>query len=307
MPNPKYYEYMKPILVLCGDQKEHRLQELYTVLPDQFKLTDEDKAIILPSGKQPVYRNRIGWAKTYLTKAGLIEIVSRGNIRITPQGLAVLKENPPFISQDYLQRFESFKAFKQRDIENPSASSSQQDADKENSPQDVLDAAYKQIINTLKDDLLHEIANQSPAFFENLVVDLLLAMGYGASITNAGKVTGKSGDEGIDGIVREDKLGFDMIYFQAKKWEMDKSIGRPEIQKFVGALAGQGASKGLFISTASFSKEAIDYASKQHTTKVVLVDGNELANLMIEHDLGVSRVSVYETKKIDSDYFDTGF
>ncbi len=306
MPNPKYYEYMKPLLVLCGDQKEHELQELYTVLSAQFKLTDEDKATILPSGKQPVYRNRIGWAKTYLSKAGLIEKVSRGNIRITSQGLAVLKENPPSIKRDYLERFESFRVFKQKNNSNTLASA-QQETDQENSPQDILDASYKQIINTLKDDLLQEIASQSPAFFENLVVDLLLAMGYGGSITNAGKVTGKSGDEGIDGIVREDKLGFDMIYFQAKKWEMDKTIGRPEVQKFVGALAGQGASKGLFISTASFSKEAIDYASKQHTTKVVLVDGNELANLMIEHNIGVSKVSLYEIKKIDSDYFDTGY
>ena len=252
--------------------------------------------------------NRIGWAKTYLTKAGLLELISRGNIKITQQGLQVLKENPVVIDNDYLIKFESFNAFKSKNITDAGEIGSNNTLDSKNSRQDVLDASYKQIINNLKDELLQTIMKQTPEFFEGLVVDLLLAMGYGGSINNAGIVTGKTGDEGIDGIVKEDKLGFDMIYFQAKKWDIDKTVSRPDVQKFVGALAGQGASKGLFITTASFSKEAIEFSQKQHTSaKVVLVNGESLANLMIEHNIGVSRVSIYELKKIDSDYFEDNY
>ena len=170
-------------------------------------------------------------------------------------------------------------------------------------PQDVLDEAFQQINTTLADDLLSEVMKQPPAFFEHLVVKLLMQMGYGGSVDNAGTVIGQTGDEGIDGIIREDKLGFSLIYIQAKRWDYDKTVGRPEIQKFVGALAGQGASKGLFITTAKFTKEACQYAEKQHTTKVVLVDGTALAKLMIEYNLGVSTEATYEIKRIDSDFF----
>lgn len=170
-------------------------------------------------------------------------------------------------------------------------------------PQDILDEAFQQINTTLADDLLSEIMKQPPAFFEHLVVKLLTQMGYGGSVDDAGTVIGQTGDEGIDGIIREDKLGFSLIYIQAKRWDCDKTVGRPEIQKFVGALAGQGASKGLFITTAKFTKEARQYAEKQHTTKVVLVDDTTLAKLMIEYDLGVSTEATYEIKRIDSDFF----
>ena len=225
-------------------------------------------------------------------------------MRLRHRQTSILDENPAQIDNLYLQRFESFRKFispnnnEETTLPIPAAKVSSK------TPQDILDEAFQQINTTLADDLLSEIMKQPPAFFEHLVVKLLTQMGYGGSVDNAGSVMGQIGDEGIDGvIVREDKLGFSLIYIQAKRWDCDKTVGRPEIQKFVGALAGQGASKGLFITTAKFTKEARQYAEKQHTTKVVLVDGTTLAKLMIEYDLGVSTEATYEIKRIDSDFF----
>lgn len=222
---------------------------------------------------------------------------------ITPAGRQVLNENPPQIDNLYLQRFESFRKFISPNNNEESTTSIPAAKVSSKTPQDILDEAFQQIDTTLADDLLSEIMKQPPAFFEHLVVKLLTQMGYGGSVDDAGTVIGQTGDEGIDGIIREDKLGFSLIYIQAKRWDCDKTVGRPEIQKFVGALAGQGASKGLFITTAQFTKEARQYAEKQHTTKVVLVDGTTLAKLMIEYDLGVSTEATYEIKRIDSDFF----
>lgn len=302
MPIPKYDEMYRAFLDCLADGQMHRTKEVKDAVAGVFSVSERERAEMLPSGKQSLFDNRIGWTKTYLKKAGLVQNPSRGVYEITPAGKQVLEENPPKIDNIYLQRFESFRKFVSHD--NETAVSQTPDTKMSGkTPQDVLDEAFQQINTTLADDLLNEIMKQPPSFFEHLVVKLLMQMGYGGSVENAGTVIGQTGDEGIDGIIREDKLGFSLIYIQAKRWECDRTVGRPEIQKFVGALAGQGAAKGLFITTAKFTKEAYQYAQKQHTTKVVLVDGITLAKLMIEYNLGVYTETTYEIKRIDSDFF----
>ena len=232
----------------------------------------------------------------------MIHAVSRGKYTITEEGRKAFLQDGNAIDLKYLDRYESFRAFHApRTIDNSNATARAEVS--ESTPQDALDIAFSQINTDLAADILAAIMERSPAFFEKLVVDLLVRMGYGGAFEGAGQVVGHSGDEGIDGIIREDKLGFSNIYIQAKRWNLDASIGRPEIMKFVGALAGQGASKGLFITTAQFTKEACNYANKQLTTKIVLIDGQRLARLMIEYDVGVSTQSVYAIKRIDSDFF----
>lgn len=300
MAIPKYHEMYRPFLDSLKDGQLHKFKEVKEYVAAVMDVSEEELKELLPSGKQPMFYNRIGWTRTYLKKAGLINSPSRGVFIITAEGSKLLEENPSIINDDFLMRYEDFRLFKQP---NEKGGNNKPIPSIEETPQEVLDNAYKMINGNLIEELLAEIMKQSPSFFESLVVKLLEKMGYGGSIEGAGNVVGKSGDEGIDGIIREDKLGFSLIYIQAKRWELSKTIGRPEIQKFVGALAGQGATKGLFISTAQFTKEAYEYANKQHTTKVVLVDGKKLAKLMIEYNLGVSSESVYEIKRIDTDFF----
>ncbi len=302
MSIPKYDEMYRAFLDCLADGQPHRSKEVKDTVAGVFSVSEKERAEMLPSGKQQLFDNRIGWTRTYLKKAGLVQSPSRGVYVITSAGKQVLNENPPHIDNLYLQRFESFRKFISPDDED-SGTPAPAEKVSGKTPQDILDEAFQQINTTLADDLLSEIMKQPPAFFEHLVVKLLTRMGYGGSIENAGTVIGQTGDEGIDGIIREDKLGFSLIYIQAKRWDCDNTVGRPEIQKFVGALAGQGASKGLFITTAKFTKEARQYAEKQHTTKVVLVDGTTLAKLMIEYNLGVSTEATYEIKRIDSDFF----
>lgn len=279
----------------------HRSKEVRDTIAVRLSVSDTERQALLPSGRQAIFDNRVGWTRTYLKKAGLLTSPSRGIYQLTEQGKRVLDSNPPVIDNSFLEQFESFRQFMH--AEPVPAKHITADSQDGQTPQDAFDLAYQKINHALADDLLSEVMKQSPAFFEKLVVQLLENMGYGGSVENAGLVVGQTGDEGIDGVIREDKLGFNLIYIQAKRWDRTTSIGRPEIQKFVGALAGQGANKGLFITTAQFTKEARDYAKKQHTTKVVLVDGDTLAKLMIEYNLGVSTQAVYQIKQLDSDYF----
>lgn len=300
MAIPKYDDMYRAFLDCLADGQPHKSKEVRDNIAGVFHLSAAERAKLLPSGSSPIFNGRVGWTKTYLQKAGLIQNPSRGVYVLTAEGKQVLFENPDVIDNSYLQRFESFRQFISPDMQ---AASSDMASASGKTPQDVLEEAMQRINATLADDLLAEIIKLSPNFFEHMVIKLLTKMGYGGSIENAGIVVGQTGDEGIDGIVREDKLGFNLIYIQAKRWDCDKTIGRPEIQKFVGALAGQGATKGLFITTARFSAAACEYAQKQHTTKVVLVDGVTLARLMIEYNLGVSTETTYEIKRIDSDFF----
>ena len=298
MSIPNYQKIMLPLLKFSGDKKEHSIREANNHISELFNLTDEEKREILPSGQQQVINNRTAWAKTYLKKAGLLESTRRSYFIITEKGLDVLKENPVEIDMPYLKRFPEFiefTAIKRQEKQSLSQEEQQQ------TPQELLGLSYQQIKDELTQEILKSIKETQPDFFERLVVELLLKMGYGGSRKDAGEAIGKSGDEGIDGIIKEDKLGLDTVYIQAKKWE--GTVGRPEIQKFVGALHGQGAKKGIFITTSNFSKEAIGYASNMNDPKIVLIDGMLLSNYMIDNDIGVSKVETYEIKKIDSDYF----
>jgi len=307
MAVPKYHEFMKPMLEMLGDSREHNIHSLYASLAEFFKLTEDDMAVYLPSGKQLLYHNRIGWAKTYLVKAGLAESCKRAVIRITDLGKATLLENPPEINQQYLIKFPKFIEFSSIK-ETPEETSQPESTDStDRTPIEDFAEAYKLIQSRLQDDLLQEVLQLTPDQFERLVVDLVVAMGYGGTAEDAARVVGKTGDEGIDGIIKADRLGFDRIYIQAKKWAPDRTVGRPDIHQFVGALVGQGANKGLFITTCRFSKEAFEYVKKSIGHRISLVDGNQLTALMIEHNIGVSTQSVFTIKSVDSDYFNGGF
>ena len=301
MAIPKYDEMYRVFLECLADMQQHRSKELRDIIAARLSVSDAERQELLPSGRQAIFDNRVGWTRTYLKKAGLVASPSRGVYQLTEQGKQVLDSDPDVIDNSFLVQFDSLRQFMYTEPA-PKRYIAADDQGGQ-TPQDAFDLAYQKINQALADDLLTEIMKQTPAFFEKLVVQLLENMGYGGSVENAGLVVGQTGDEGIDGIIREDKLGFSLIYIQAKRWDRTASIGRPEIQKFVGALAGQGANKGLFITTAQFTKEAREYAKKQHTTKVVLVDGKALTKLMIEYNLGVSTEAVYQIKRLDSDFF----
>lgn len=316
MAIPKYDDMYREFLEVLSDNAPHKIGEIRNILATVFHLSDEERRELLPSGKQFLFNNRVNWTASYLKQAGLVKNISRGTYQISDSGKSVLSSNVPKIDNNVLLEFDSFKHFLSRSSTTSSditaidstgvtgSTFAQQSVISSESPQDILDSAYTKIKDALIDDLLSEIMKQSPTFFEHLVVTLLTKMGYGSSLKGAGTVTKSTGDEGIDGIIREDKLGFNLIYIQAKRWDRNSTVGRPELQKFVGALAGQGAIKGLFITTAQFTKEAREYANKQHTTKIILIDGNALAELMIEHNVGVSVEAIYSIKRIDSDFFD---
>ncbi len=306
MAVPKYNEFFSPVLRALEDGQIKRALEIRKYALNYLNVSEEDRKQMLPSNTQRLVDNRATWAITYLCKANLIERVAKGKYKITNTGIQVLHEKKDYVELKDLYQFDSFRQFintdtmseEKKDLSKPSVLEDLQ----EGTPQDNLNASMEQINKELSANLLSEIMERSPAFFEKMVVQLLLKMGYGSALED-GFVTGCSGDEGIDGIIREDKLGFSSIYIQAKRWAEDKAIGRPEIQKFVGALAGQGAQKGLFITTGTFTKEARSYVEKQLSTKVVLVDGEKLTKLMIEYNLGVSVETVYTIKKIDTDFF----
>lgn len=297
---PDYQSIMLPVLKRLADKQEHKFRDLIEDLSEEFKLTEEERKELLPSGTQPIFDNRVGWARTYLKKAGLIESPKRAITNITQLGLDVLKQKPEIINVAFLKQFPAFIEFqnlKRDETEEESTEITTQ------TPEEHLETAYLRLRKSLEQELLSRIVSLSPSFFERLVVELLVKMGYGGSIKDAGKAIGKSGDEGIDGTIKEDKLGLDIIYIQAKRWQIGSSVGRPEIQKFVGALAGQGAKKGIFITTSSFTKDAIEYSPKNET-KIVLIDGNQLAQLMIDYNIGVSTINAYEIKRIDNDFFE---
>lgn len=298
MPIPDFQLLMLPILQLSRDGEEHSLRETIEKLGARFKLSDEERKELLPSGQQYLFDNRVGWARTYLKKAGLLESTRRGYFRITEKGIKVLEENPRAVNQKYLMRFPEFRKFK--DV-NKKKEEVTDGSGAKKTPKELIEEGYQELKNNLSQDLLKLVKENSPIFFEKLVVELLVKMGYGGSIKDAGMAIGKTGDEGIDGIIKEDRLGLDQIYIQAKRWE--NPVGSGEIQKFVGALQGKWAKKGVFITTSTFSKAARNYV-KQIETKVILIDKDELADFMIDFNVGVTREMLYEIKKIDTDYFE---
>ena len=301
MAVPKFYEFFPEVIRCLGDGNTHTSKELYDHCAAAFKLSDSDKSEKTSSG-QSRFLNRVQWARTYLSKAGLIESPKRAHFCLSKDGKTAFKRGPECVTLEYLRQFKSYNEFKSNTASENSISEINCDV-RDESPQEQIENAVTQLNETLADDLLAEIMGINPYKFEDLVVKLLITMGYGTLQENKDAVTKKSGDEGIDGIVSADKFGFDSIYIQAKRWKPENPVGRPEIQKFLGAAVGQGAIKGIFITTSKFSKEAIDFAAKQLQCKIVLINGQQLAKLMIDYDLGVSTIATYKIKRIDSDFF----
>ncbi len=301
MPIPKYQEIMLPLLKYAGDEREHSLRETIEALADKFALTNEERRALLPSGQQAIFDNRVGWARTYMKKAGLLVTTRRGYYQITERGKTVLQQNPPEINAAFLKRFPEFVAFQTSKRQVSPETDLQEGDDSTQTPEEVIEEAYQQVRQDLAAELLQTIISHSPAFFERLVIDLLVKMGYGGTRKDAGEAIGHSGDGGIDGIIKEDRLGLDIVYIQAKRWD-DVTVSRPEIQKFAGALQGQRARKGIFITTSRFSAAAREYVSRIDS-KIVLIDGETLAQLMIDYNIGVATIAAYELKRVDSDYF----
>jgi restriction system protein len=300
MAIPDFQTLMLPLLELTADGKERSIQEAREILASKFGLSDEERKTLLPSGRQAIFSNRVAWAKTYLQQAKILDSPRRGYFQISDRGKEVLGQRPERITVSYLERFPEFVAFRTAERK-PKETEPIAGLDEEKqTPEEILEAAYQRLRHEMTTELLSRVKNCSPQFFEKLVLEVLLKMGYGGSRKEAGEALGKSGDEGIDGIINEDRLGLDVIYLQAKKW--DGTVGRPEIQKFVGALHGKRAKKGVFITTGTFSDEAEEYIAKIDP-KIVLIDGRQLAGLMIDFNVGVSPVNLCETKRIDSDYF----
>lgn len=297
---PDYQSIMLPLLRKLSDKQEHKFRDLIDSLAVDFKLTDDELKELLPSGQQPIFDNRVGWARTYLKKAGLVDSPKRAVSTITQRGLDILKQDLKEINVAFLKQFPEFIEF--QNLKHDDSEETETVEITTQTPEENLETAYQRLRKSLAQELINRVISLPPAFFERLVVELLVKMGYGGSIKDAGKAIGKSGDEGIDGTIKEDKLGLDIIYIQAKRWQIGNVVGRPEIHKFVGALAGQGAKKGIFITTSDFTKEAIEYSPKNET-KIVLIDGEQLAQLMIDYNIGVSTVNTYELKRIDNDYF----
>lgn len=302
---PDYQTIMGPFLEYLSDKKGHALQDVVEALVKVFNLTAEEQRQLLPSGTGLLFRNRVQWARLYLDKAKLIETPERAIYRITNMGVASLVENSnPNISIQTLLDYPDFREFYYplRKITNkPIGKKPEVTLEIKETPEERIENAYSTIKRELQEQVLDYLKSASPYFFESLVVDLLLSMGYGGSRREAAEVIGKSGDEGIDGIINEDKLGLDTIYIQAKRWETS-AVGRPIVQGFVGALRGKKAKKGIFITTSTFTKDALVYASKLEDP-IILIDGIRLAELMIDNNVGVSTSKSYEIKMIDSDYF----
>lgn len=297
MAIPDFQTIMLPLLRFASDGKEHALGDAVESLATEFRLSSAELTALLPSGQQEIFKNRVGWARSYLTKAGLLESPRRGLFGITQEGQRVLADGPDRIDVHFLKRFPAFLEFRTQRRKKGDGEDSHTDGE---TPEEVLEQAYQSIRQALALELLNQVTGATPAFFERLVVELLVKMGYGGSRKDAGEKIGQSGDGGIDGIIKEDRLGLDTIFIQAKRWQ--GSVGRPEIQKFVGALQGRRAHKGVFITSSTFTADAREYASQIGAT-VVLIDGPQLANYMIDFDLGLTTVATYHVKRMDSDYF----
>lgn len=299
MSVPDFQSFFKPLLDLASDEREHSLKEARTIIAQKMELSDKDLKELLPSGTQTKFDNRVAWAKSYFVQAKIVESPRRGHFRITDRGRDLLKQCHERIDIKVLNQYPEFIEFHTAKPGKPSITDISETQDE--TPEESLQKAYQSIRSDLAGEIQTRIKNNSPQFFEHLVVDLMIALGYGGSRADAGRSLGQSGDEGIDGIIKEDRLGLDVIYLQAKRW--DGTVGRPEIQKFVGALHGKRAKKGVFITTGKFSLDAITYV-ETIDPKVILIDGRTLADMMIEYNLGVAASVNYEIKRIDSDYFD---
>ncbi|MBN2491237.1 MAG: restriction endonuclease [Planctomycetes bacterium] len=300
MAIPDFQSIMRPLLAAHEDGKEHVNRDLVALLADRFGLTDEERREMLPSGGARLFDNRVGWAKLHVTQAGLLSSPRRAISVITDRGRKALHDHPDRIDLRVLNQFEDYRKFRGRHRQVEEDEEPSDDAGETSTPEERLENAYVEVRRQVEQQLLRQVMENPPDFLERVVVDLCVRMGYGGSRKDAGEALGGSGDEGVDGIIKQDPLGLETIYLQAKRWE--GTIGRPEIQKFAGALQGQRARKGIFITTSTFSADALDYASRIDT-RIVLIDGAELARLMYHYGIGVAAASSYEVKRVDSDYF----
>ncbi len=295
---------MRPLLDACSDGQPKLLPDLQLAISNQFNLTAEELTQLLPSGRQAVFENRLNWAATYLYKAGLLTRPQRGFVQITATGHRVLKEYPTRVDISVLMKFESFREFRRPTGTPPKQPhTTDQTVPDQSTPEEALETAWQSLRETTEQDLLIRTKGCSPKFFERLVLDLLVKMGYGGSLKDAAKVLGGSGDSGVDGVIKEDRLGLDVVYVQAKRW--DGVVGRPVVQAFAGSLEGHRARKGVLITTSAFSPDAWKYVD-QIEKRIVLIDGQQLAQLMMEHSVGAATYRSYDVKRIDTEYFDDG-
>ncbi|MCQ2589005.1 MAG: restriction endonuclease [Treponema sp.] len=303
MAIPDYQSCMRPLLKKVEDGKVYKFKDLVEALAQDFHLTDDEKNELIPSGVQSVINSRVGWARTYLTKALCLESPQKGMVKITERGKKFLSSASEKITTKDLQQFEEFIDFVNSSKKTNKKEVSESIAQQNMTPEEAIDYGTQMLNQDLASDLLAKILTKDDKFFENLVVQLLEKMGYGGDFEDSSDVVGKTGDGGIDGIIKEDKLGFDTIYVQAKRYT-DASVGRPDLQKFSGALAGKNATKGVFITTSKFADTAKEYVKTLYNQKIILIDGKKLCELMIEYNLGVATNKTIEIKKIDTDFFE---
>ena len=299
MAVPDFQSFFKPLLEIAADGMEHSLKEAREIIARKMALSEEDLKEPLPSGVQAKFDNRVAWAKSYFVQAKVFMSPRRGYFTITDRGRELLRQGHEKIDIKILNQYPEFVEFHTAKPDKTGEANVVEEIQSE-TPEELLQKAYQSIRNDLAGEIITKIKNNSYQFFENLVIDLMIALGYGGSRADAGKSIGQTGDEGVDGIIKEDRLGLDVIYLQAKRW--DGTVGRPEVQKFVGALHGKRAKKGVFITTGKFSEDAIKYVGNIDP-KVILIDGRTLAELMIDYNLGTSTATTFEIKRIDSDYF----
>ena len=307
MAIPDFQSFFVPVLRATADRTEHSTTEIRDRVASFMNLTREDLDARLPSGVQTVFANRVAWSLVYLAKANALRRSKRGVFQITERGEQLLNQHPDGFKKVVLNAYPEFVAFDRghgtrTDVSEEKSNSVQMAANLDRTPEENLLNAYQILRSTLANDVLEAVRKSTPRFFEELVVDLLVAMGYGGSVDDAGKAVGQSGDDGIDGIIKEDKLGLDVVYIQAKRWS--NSVGRPLVQAFAGSLEGVRARKGVFITTSAFTADAVDYVQRIEK-KIVLIDGTRLADLMIEYNIGVAVSQTFMIKRLDSDYFDS--
>ncbi|MBN8621382.1 MAG: restriction endonuclease [Anaerolineae bacterium] len=300
MAVPDYQSLMLPLLQLAGDAQEHSISESIEELATNLGLTEEDRYELLPSGRQFRLDNRVRWARHYLIAAGLLSASGRGKFQITERGALVLRDNPPYINNKLLKQFPEFQEFMNPRSGRDEEITSELEEQPTQTPEEILESSYQNLRNSLAQELIERVKSCSPRFFERLVVDLLVRMGYGGSRKDAGRAIGQSGDGGIDGIINEDRLGLDVVYVQAKRW--DGTVGRPVVQGFAGSLEGFRARKGVLITTSNFTKDALQYVERIEK-KIILINGEQLAQYMIDYGVGVTEVATYTVKRADLDYF----
>jgi restriction system protein len=307
MPIPDYQSLMLPLLRRAA-QHETRVPEIEELLADEFELTEEERNQLLPSGRQKVFHNRIHWAKFYLSKAGLMDQPRRGRFIASDEGRALLARSPVKIDLGVLLEYPKFLEFYRGgggatgEMAERTNLSTAAPSSNSTTPEEQIEAAYVALQSALREELLQRILQNTPSFFEQVIVDLLVAMGYGGSHRNAAAQLGRSGDGGVDGIINEDRLGLDRVYIQAKRYALVNPVGRPDVQAFVGSLVGLGATKGVFVTTSNFSQQAIDFV-RHLSQRVILIDGQRLTDLMIEHNVGVRTSRAIEFKRLDEDFF----